>query len=157
MRRIGIVAATLILGVTAILVSARGQSAVAASSSGGEQTIQLTLAKGFFHQVDQHPPGFSPGDVQIFGGRLLSSGQPRGRVQAYCVVVSSSNQECSFTYALDGGQIAAVVGYGKGLSANKTSTDPIVGGTGAYEGARGQISDREVGPRKDELVIHLLG
>jgi hypothetical protein len=154
MKRIGIIAATLLLGVTATLAGVRGHSAVASSS--GEQTIQLALVKGSFHSVDQRPHGYSPGDMQIFGGRLVSDGQTRGRVQAYCVVVSSSNQECSFTYALDGGQIAAVVGYGKGLSANKSSTDPIVGGTGAYEGARGEISDSEVGPRKDELIIHLI-
>jgi hypothetical protein len=154
MKRIGIVAAALLLGVTASLAGARGHSAAASPS--GEQTIQLTLVKGFFHPVDQRPRGFSPGDMQIFGGRLVSDGQTRGRVQAYCVVVSSFNQECSFTYSLDGGQIAAVVGYGKGLSAKKSSTDPIVGGTGAYEGARGEISDSEAGPRKDDLIIHLI-
>lgn len=154
MKRIGIVTAALLLGVTVILAGPRSHSAAASSS--GEQTIQLTLVKGFFHPVDQRPRGLSPGDMQIFGGRLVSDGQTRGRVQAYCVVVSSSNQECSFTYALDGGQIAAVVGYGRGLSANKSSTDPIVGGTGVYEGARGEISDMEVGPRKDELIIHLV-
>jgi hypothetical protein len=59
------------------------------------------------------------------------------------------------TYGLPGGQIATVVGYGKGYSGSHTSRDPIVGGSGAYAGARGEISDREVGPREDQLVFHL--
>jgi hypothetical protein len=156
MKRWGIIAVVATLAVAVALGGTRSHSA-SAQTGGGERTIQLTLVKGFFHLVDEGKRGHSPGDVQIFGGRLVSNGQTRGKLQAYCVVVTKSNQECSFTYALDGGQIASMPGFGKGLSAGRSSIDPIVGGTGPFEGARGQISGTEVGPRTDMLTIHLVG
>jgi hypothetical protein len=156
MKRIGTIAAILLVAAAvALALNSRGDSATA-SSGGGARTIRLTLVKGFFHGVDQPPQGDSVGDEQIFGGKLISHGHPPGRLQAYCVVISPASQECSLTYALDGGQVASLVGYGKGFSGNHRSTDPIVGGSGLYAGARGEISDREVGPRKDRLVFHLV-
>ena len=156
MKRTGTIAAILLVAAAAALaLNARSDSATA-SSGGGARLMRLTLLKGFFHGVDQPPHGDSVGDEQIFGGKLVSNGHARGRVQAYCVVISPSNQECSFTYALHGGQVASLTGYGKGFSGNHRSSDPIVGGTGLYAGARGVISDREVGPRADRLVFHLV-
>jgi hypothetical protein len=153
MKRIGIAGIVLVAAAVGLALT-QGSSATA-GSGGGATTIRLTLVKGFFHAVDQPPRGNSVGDGQIFGGKLIGQGHPRGRLQAYCVVISPTNQECSFTYALPGGQLAALVGYGRGLSGNHSSRDPIVGGSGAYSGARGEVFDREVGPRKDRLVFRL--
>ena len=156
MKRTGTIAAILLVAATAALVLNARSDPATASPGGGARTMRLTLLKGFFHGVDQPPRGDSAGDEQIFGGKLLSRGRPRGRVQAYCVVISTSNQECSFTYALHGGQLASLAGYGEGFSGNHGSRDPIVGGSGLYAGARGEILDREVGPRTDRLVLHLV-
>jgi hypothetical protein len=156
MKRTGTIAAILLVAAAATLALNTRNDSATASPGGGTRTIRLTLLKGFFDGVDQPPRGDSVGDEQIFGGKLVSHGHPRGRVQAYCVVISSTNQECSFTYALHGGQLAVLVGYGKGVSGNHSSRDPIVGGSGVYAGARGEISGREVGPRKDRLVFHLV-
>jgi hypothetical protein len=156
MKRIGAIAGILLIATVATLaLNAHGDSAVA-GSGGGVSTMRLTLLKQFFHSVDQAPRGNSVGDVQIFGGELIGGGHRRGRLQAYCVVISATNQECSFTYALHGGQLAALVGYGRGFSGSHSSRDPIAGGSGVYAGARGEISDREVSAQKDRLVIRLV-
>jgi hypothetical protein len=156
MKRIGTVAGIVLVAAAAPLALTMHGSSATASPGGGTTTMRLTLVKEFFHGVDQPPRGNSVGDAQIFGGKLIGHGHPRGRLQAYCVVISRTNQECSFTYALPGGQLASLVGYGRGLSGNHSSRDPIVGGSGTYSGARGEISDREVGPRKDRLVFRLV-
>lgn len=156
MKRIGAITGILLVATGAsVALNAHGDPAMA-GSDGGATTMRLTLLKEFFHSVDQAPRGNSVGDEQIFGGALIGHGHRRGRLQAYCVVISATNQECSFTYALGGGQLASLVGYGKGLSGNHSSRDPIVGGSGVYAGARGEISDREVGARKDRLVFRLV-
>jgi hypothetical protein len=155
-KRTGTIAAILLVAATAALALNTHSDSATASSAGAARTIRLTLLKGFFDGVDNPPHGDSVGDEQIFGGELISHGHPRGHLQAYCVVISSTNQECSTTYALQGGQIASLVGYGRGFSGNHSSHDPIVGGSGVYAGARGEISDREMGPRKDRLVFHLV-
>ena len=156
MKRIGTVAGIVLVAAAATLALSTHGSSATASPGGETTTMRLTLVKGFFHGVDQPPRGNSVGDAQIFGGKLIGHGHPRGRLQAYCVVISSTNQECSFTYALPGGQLASLVGYGRGFSGIHISSDPIVGGSGTYFGARGEVSDREVGPRKDRLVFRLV-
>lgn len=160
MKRIWTIAPLLLIAAAASLaINARNDSATA-SSNRTDRTIRLSLVKGPFHAVDQPPAGNSVGDEGIFAGKLVKHGHTRGRVQAYCLVMPSNRQECTFTYALARGQIASVVGYGKGLSGNSgnhLSHDPIVGGSRAYAGATGQIVGREVGPKRDRLVFHLLG
>jgi hypothetical protein len=42
------------------------------------------------------------------------------------------------------------------MNVGNTAHEAIVGGTGAYEGARGQADDREVSATKLELKLHLL-
>jgi hypothetical protein len=156
MKRIGAIAGILLIATVSILaLNAHGDSAVA-GPGGGARTMRLTLLKQFFHSVDQAPRGNSVGDAQIFGGELIGDGHRRGRLQAYCVVISATNQECSFTYALHGGQLASLVGYGRGFSGSHSSHDPIAGGSGVYAGARGEISDREVSAQKDRLVFRLV-
>lgn len=157
MKREAIVALTVVAAAAAVVVAlgAGGESA-SGRTSAKETTMHLTLVKGFFKGVDQPPQGDSPGDEQLFGGSLRHHGHKRGRMQAYCVDLPPANQECPFTYALPHGQLAVLTAYGKGFSGNHTSRDPIVGGSGIYADARGEIVGREVSPRRDRLVVHLI-
>jgi hypothetical protein len=144
------------LGVGATAIAAAGVAAASAHPAAGaavasgdlHTTIKLTSA----HRVDLPPHGPSIGDITTFGGRLLGP-DLIGRYQAYCVSVTRTTQECSLTYTVPGGQIAAQASYGQG----RTALTPIAGGSGAYAAVRGDISEREIANgRKVRLVFHLM-
>jgi hypothetical protein len=92
------------------------------------------------------PP--SPGDASIVGYRVFdASGAKRlGRAQFVCVATDRRGQheQCTGTIALPGGQIAT-----QGNADNVA----IVGGTGAYAGARGTATDH---PHSVDVTIHFL-
>jgi hypothetical protein len=52
--------------------------------------------------------------------------------------VPKSDSECTFSFALAGGQITVISAYGKGFNGSKVVHDAIVGGTRAYRNARGE-------------------
>jgi hypothetical protein len=134
--------------VAAGIATASAQPAAAAAASGD---LHTTAKITFAHRVDLPPRGPSAGDITTFGGRLLGP-DLTGRYQAYCVSVSRSRQECSLTFMLPGGQIAAQASYGQSGNA----ATPIVGGSGTYATTRGDISEHEIkGGREDRLVFHL--
>jgi hypothetical protein len=140
-----------------VLTAAAGAAAIAstsaypagATSSGDDfhTTAKLTFA----HNVDVAPHGPSAGDSTTFGGRLIGP-DLKGRYQAYCVNVTRTSQQCSEAIISPGGQIAAQAVYGAG----GTALTPIVGGSGRYASARGDMAEREVdNGREVRLVLHL--
>lgn len=60
----------------------------------------------------------------------------------------------TFVLGLRDGQIILTSGYGPGLNTGAVAHEAITGGTGAYQNARGQGDDREVG--NTGLKLHLL-
>ena len=130
--------------------------AVAASHPAGAQPsgtdLHTTAKLTFAHTVDVGARGASAGDVTTFGGRLVGP-DLKGRYQAVCVAISPTAQECSETLMTASGQIAAQASYGKGTAA----LTPITGGSGAYAGARGDMSEQELAHgREGRLVVHLV-
>ena len=90
---------------------------------------------------DVAPKGHSPGDVGLVSGPLFAAGSTRriGRYQGVCyTTVPKSDSECTFSFALAGGQITVISAYGKGFNGSKVVHDAIVGGTRAYRNARGE-------------------
>ena len=83
----------------------------------------------------------------------LSRGNVAGRITGVCAQVDKARQQCTFVLGLPEGQIVVTSGYGPGLNAGSIAHEAVVGGTGAYDGARGQGDDREVGSHG--LVFHL--
>ena len=83
----------------------------------------------------------------------LSRGKAAGRITGVCAQVDKTRQQCTFVLGLPEGQIVVTSGYGPGLNAGSVAHEAVVGGTGAYDGARGQGDDREVGSHG--LVFHL--
>jgi hypothetical protein len=146
MKRIaGAALAAAVLVVAALTATAGGQGAQG-------RTIQLTeLDKGAtFGFVDNPPrgpgrnrPRVSPGDVLAFSSPVADpSGNRVGRVDVQCAVTSgrsfrTARQVCHGAFDLADGAIslaATVVGD------PKTVVAPVTGGTGAYAGARGQLT-----------------
>jgi hypothetical protein len=62
-----------------------------------------------------------------------------------------STLQCNGTYVLREGTLAASAAV-----INGNPKIAVVGGTGAYEGARGSITERELPKERTENTVHLL-
>ncbi len=139
----------------AALVAAGAVAVIGANAStNATKTLDLTgMVTGFHMALDAKPAGRSPGDIGYTTGIVLEHGKRVGRFQGVCMALPSSSQQCSFTLGLPGGQIILDAGYGPGFNTGSVALEAVVGGTGAYDGARGQGRDREVTNTK--LAFHL--
>jgi soluble lytic murein transglycosylase-like protein len=118
-------------------------------------TLQMVLRPQSFSFVDNPPKRSgdgppSPGDASITGYRVFdATGAKRlGRAQFVCVATDrrSQHEQCTGTIALPDGQIAT-----QGDADNVA----IVGGTGAYAGARGTATGQDH-PHSVNVTIHFL-
>ena len=131
----------------------------------GERTFKIIEGSGgTFHLIDNPPkarnrrnPRFSPGDGFVFTSPLFNEANQRiGRLHVHCVITrggpfARARGQCNGTYALRDGTLA--------VSAVLKGENPpiaVVGGTGAYEGARGSITSRDLPRDRTEDTIHLL-
>jgi hypothetical protein len=119
---------------------------------GGNFVDNKPYAKG------QHGPA-SIGDMFVFNSALLTPAHKHaGSLYAACTVARAGAQPsfvCNGTFTLAGGQLELQTAM---LEGSKVTHIGIVGGTGAYEGARGSItavSRGENSPYTDDTV-HLL-
>lgn len=142
---------SIVLAVAA-LASAGCGSASPTTKSGASpvdpQTLHLTGVPGNlgpgvggdFTMAYQHgATQFLPGDSFIIWNALTGPGLQ----VVYCVVSRQRPTEtflCMHTYVLKGGQIDAVGAYDTGVSLGDVGTIAVVGGTGAYVGARGTVT-----------------
>ena len=132
--------------------------AVAAASGStarlsGVRTIKFAVA---FHdvQVDLDKKGPSIGDERIFADSLLDAkGTKVGHDAGVCTFTSLTPPEaaCYITFFLAGGEIATQ--FLNAPPPRKVAA--IVGGTGAYRGARGEAVIVE-GPRQNGTVTFQL-
>ena len=131
----------------------------------GERTFKIIEGSGgTFKFIDNAPkarnprnPRLSVGDAFVFSSPLFNEANDRiGRLHVYCGVTrggkfARASSQCNGTYALRDGSLAvsAVLRGGE-------ATIAVVGGTGAYEGARGSITDRDLPRDRTEDTVHLL-
>ena len=132
-----------------------GDVARAQASAPPTGTLQLVLRPQSFNFVDNPPKRSgdgppSPGDASIVSYRVFdASGAKRlGRAQFVCVATDRRGQfeQCTGTIALPGGQIAT-----QGDADNVA----VVGGSGAYAGARGTATGQDH-PDSVDVTIHFL-
>jgi len=148
MRRLGL-----------LLVLAVGATAMAAlfASGGAAQKTDTTLTfverGGTFRLIDNAPksptgprqePRLSAGDVLTISTPLYDGGDTRiGRLDAVCVATRGARFEratfiCTGSFALPEGTLALNVS-GR-FPENAPVVGAVLGGTGAYEGARGSFT-----------------
>jgi hypothetical protein len=132
----------------------------------GERTFKIIEgSSGTFKFIDYAPkarnprnPRFSAGDAFVFTTPLFNEANKRiGTVHVYCAVTRGgrfprSRSQCNGTYALRDGTLAASAVVRGG----ENPTIAVVGGTGAYEGARGSVTDRDLPRGRTEATVHLL-
>jgi hypothetical protein len=160
MRRLAIlvtaaVTATAIAGILSTTGGAQGP---------GERTFKIIEEEGTFKFVDNPPkarnprnPTFSTGDAFLFTSPLRDEANKSiGTVHVFCAVTRGGNfsrasSQCNGTYALRDGTLAA-----SAVLRGEEASIAVVGGTGAYEGARGSITDRDLPRDRTEDTVHLL-
>ena len=164
MRRLVVLAAAAIaasVGV-GILTAAGGAQAP------GERTFKLIEEEGTFGFVDNPPrarsrrnPSLSAGDTVAITSRLFDEANRRvGTLHAVCTVTRAGRNfaraslHCSGTFLLRDGTLALSVTF-RGAEAAQAGV-AVVGGTGAYEGARGSVSSRGLPGDRTEDTVHLL-
>jgi hypothetical protein len=118
-------------------------------------TLQIVLRPQSFHVVDTPPKRSgdgppSPGDTSITTYRVFDAtgAQRRGRAHVVCVSTDrrGEHEQCTGTIALPDGQIAT-----QGDADNVA----VVGGSGAYAGARGTATGQDH-PDSVDVSIHFL-
>ena len=132
----------------------------------GERTFKIIEGSGgTFKFIDNAPkarnprnPRLSVGDAYVFSSPLFNEANNRiGFLQVSCVVsrggrIARATSQCNGTYVLRDGTLAASAV----VRGTQLPTIAVVGGTGAYEGARGSITDRRLPRGRTEATVHLL-
>jgi len=146
---------------SAVAIGAAMALAAGAATAAGSpaRTIRLVERGGGVRFVDlppraSHPFDFSPGDLAIVTRNLDDRhGAVVGRLRIACVTITPTAQQCTGTVTLRGGTMEVA-----GLSGPMpTTTIAVVGGTGAYDGARGTsvARDRAGGGDVADMTIRL--
>ena len=140
-----------LVAVVSVLPPAAASRATA--SSNPTQTIKFALA---FHdvQVDLGKKGPSVGDTQILADSLLDAkGKKVGHDAGVCTITTLTPPEaaCQITFFLAHGEIATQ--FLNAPPPRKVAA--IVGGTGAYRGARGEAVIVE-GPKQTGTITFQL-
>jgi hypothetical protein len=161
---------------TALIVSlatAIALAAVLASTGGAQQSGGRTFKlieedeSAAFGDVaprsrNKRNPRFSGGDMHVFTSRVFDEANRRvGKLYAQCITVRGGRTfvkarfQCNATLALRDGTIAVNTAF-DGSQRDEDVLSAITGGTGAYEGARGSISQRDIPRGRTENTVHLL-
>jgi hypothetical protein len=134
------------VGTVAALTATDAASAGTASAGSGTRSTTFTLRshQGTDTNIDLGQTGFSAGDQDYFTGTLTRGAKHVGRLVGNCatarVGASTADQLCEFTLHLGQAQITAIGSVSSTQSGPGTFVLPIVGGTGRYDSATGQIA-----------------
>ena len=153
--------------VAAVAVAGLAAACGAAEStkSGSRQPVPVTLR---WFLTTSGPPNHTGGFAPVFHGRkpflpgdgftAFDSLPGGGHEDQYCVVAGQQPRStfwCRRTFVLPKGQIVVAGEYDDAAEGNNPGTIPVVGGTGAYAGARGTLTSAGGARRGLTLTIRL--
>jgi len=147
MRRPSIIAAAII----ALALVAVSTTSGDATPSTRTSTIHLTLKQvGGFDSPGPPHPGF----VHAFTDKITADDGSKGHDVGLCTLITNSEFLCHSQVILPRGQIAY-----QGILHQDDHNTPgtILGGTGAYNGARGTTHITDVNPTTAKVTINLVG
>jgi hypothetical protein len=109
-----------------------------------DDRFSAITVEAIFDTGDFPPKGEdNPGDVLTFHGRVVNVAQTRtlGRQDGFCVFTETENgldhfEVCQLVFSLRGGQISLQGTFDQTVNPNRFA---VVGGTGVYRDARGQV------------------
>jgi hypothetical protein len=140
--------------------------AVALASSGsasGTKTLRFVDAQQTFTMDPKGPPAV--GSRLIFthllynrGGQFgKGSGARVGSAEVVCTEVSHARAQCTVTAHVPDGEIVAMGALQLRENGPTTSTFAILGGAGAYAGARGTVESRDISETRSLVTLHITG
>ena len=101
-----------------------------------------------FTIIDTAPAGDSPGDQILFTDTLLDqAGRRIGRDEARCTVMFGDDVLCDATFVIDGKGQLTIEGVGLNLA--------VIGGTGRFKKARGQLHETFLPPDRFRFAFTL--
>jgi hypothetical protein len=149
------------------LVLAVALLAVTPAAARADRTLKfIEVSKGstfFVNDVapmspNPHNPAGTPGDQFVISNPLASNaGRHLGTLRAICTVTNTVKQLfnaaviCTGAFSFKEGQISVVV-TANSIS-RSTTTGAVVGGTGAYVGARGTFKSVSAKNNKDTITL----
>jgi hypothetical protein len=143
----GIAVVALLLGIAG---TALGVIALVDSDEGSEQTLALTGGKET--RIEFRAPATVAGNPvgkNAWSSNTEISGDRSGEYLRTCVPLPTDDLDCSGAFLLDDGDIV-VDTAGEADPSDATEDGSILGGTGAYEGARGSF---QVDWKKDTYTL----
>jgi hypothetical protein len=146
----------------ALLAALAGSAAASAATPRTISFLEVEQTQ-FDRFVDaNHNQRPDPGDMFMSTSYLYrwhgsTPGARLGRAEILCILATQNNAHCTGTFLLPNG---TVTGSSYVTFSNNRVTVPILGGTGAYAGARGVFTSKTIGgpdSNKSADEIHLLG
>jgi hypothetical protein len=138
---------TIIAGAVVAAAATAGVVAMTGGASAGTPSVTRFAVRaqhGTESTVDLGRSGFSAGDQDLTVDRLTHNGHPAGYLTGSCTTVragrATADQLCEFVLRFGKGQITAAGTVRSGRRGPGTFALPILGGTGSYLGAAGQIA-----------------
>lgn len=152
-KRLGILGA--IIAVAALVVAVVTPAWGSSGNNPQHQTIRVVAIVTELNLVPVSSKGPSLGDEIVFSEKLLQGGNQVGHEGTVCTTVSLERQEaeCVATYSFGGGQITAQALITLGSEAPYAGA--ITGGTGKYEGAKGEVHVSPVSATEGILTFDL--
>jgi hypothetical protein len=146
-KRLAVLMAAGLAASATALVLAVGGSAQGPTA----KTFQLEESPPFqFTEVHSPPKRVPQGDAAVYRAKLTdASGQTVGSEHSHCVFTKAGSHPvalCTDSIFLRDGRITAV----GGVNMDRDQLLPVVGGTGAYEGAEGTLL---IAPRRRKTVL----
>lgn len=162
-RSTAVVATVLAAGAATITALAVSGSASAGTAHGTTATragaFTLHAHQGTDSSIDLGKTGFSAGDQDLFTGALTRGGQRAGRLVGNCTTAhvgkATADQLCEFVLRLSHGQVTAIGDVSSTQQGPGTFSLPIVGGTGRYRTAAGQITVSATNSRTFPITVAL--
>jgi hypothetical protein len=152
-----LIVVALLLGVAGLALGVA--SIIKEDEKGSELALTLTVQEGGFKVNDVAPPAkseadISSGDSFVFTGAV--SGDREGKLLGVCAVAEAGEPTCQVTYRFDDGDVtgAGIPDFSQQAESFQIA---VTGGTGAYEGARGQVNVHENGEATHEMTLVLPG
>lgn len=125
--------------------------------SAGSFTVRVH--HGSDASVDLGRRGFSAGDQDLFTGALTREGRRVGRLVGTCTTVragrTSADQLCEFVLRLGHAQLTATGSVSSGSQGPGTFDLAVVGGTGRFSAAAGQLAVTATSGRTFPITVTL--
>jgi hypothetical protein len=116
----------------------------ASASAASHGSFTVRAYHGSETNLDLGAKGFSAGDQDLGSDRLVRNGKQVGYSAISCTAVrvgaTSTDQLCEFALRFGSSQLESRGVVRAGQAGPGTFTLPILGGTGRYEGATGQLT-----------------